>query len=152
MANRKPKVGELVRFLGYLLTITELLKLDDGRELASAEDLAEHETREAARKEFRELREKMAGHKGDWPDEVNAKVEELRQASAAGVVRMKIRVDHLSWWPEREIWVADGANAPDRMGRVLSDAEVKRWTQITGADKPPRDQRAALELLEKVEG
>jgi len=152
MANRKPKVGELVRFLGYLLTITQLIKLDDGRELARAEDLAEDEARKAARKEFAKLREKMATHKGDWPDEVNAKVEELRQASAAGVVRMKIRVDHLSWWPEREIWVADGANAPDRMGRVLSDGEVKRWMQVTGADKPPRDQRAALELLEKMEG
>lgn len=151
MGYTKPKVGQALCFYGHTLAITELVDLEDGRELVRAEDLALHEEREAARREFRELRERMALHKGDWPDDVEARVAELREASAQGVMRVKIRADHLSWWDEREMWVADGANAPDRMGRLLSDAEIKRWQKITGAKKKPRDQRAARVLIDRVE-
>lgn len=153
MAPKKPKVGDPVLWYGQDLQITELTTSDRGHELAVVEDVRKRDARAAAAAEFRALREEMSTHKGDWPAEVEARIEELRAAAAEGLFIVRIRRDLMHWWDEAGAWVADGGTENTEVtGRIMSDDQIERWQKLTGSKKRPTDQRAAYSLLVKMEG
>lgn len=68
------------------------------------------------------------------------RIRELSAVAGQGLARFKLRVDLLSWWDARGVWVSDG--------RILSDAQHEAFAG-KGRKVPADRQRAALDLLEK---
>ncbi len=142
MAKTKPKVGDPVLFYGHSLQVVDIIDRD-GVKLAEVVDVEGRKIREAAAEEIRGLREEQAGLTRDEEPrhrEIAARVGELDQEARQAVVHAKLRVDLLTWWPERDVWVSEG--------RILSDEQLERFEKLAGRKPLPTAHREVLTLLE----
>lgn len=159
-ATRTPQVGDRALVHGRLL---EIGSIDEEKNLANIWDPSAHAMKGTLIEEFKALRaEQQAmsipeGGKALAPEdlvrhaeihaEITRKSEELTRAS----FKIGLRMDLLTWWEAKSVWVSDG--------RLLSDAQLAAYAKATGvqlgkdgswpgATKPVgAGQRAALSYL-----
>lgn len=138
MATKKLKVGDPVLWYGMNLNVVEVR--DGDVPVVEVADTAGVEARETARREIASLREQQSSAKGRDHDEIAEKIRELDATASAATVRARLRVDLLSWWDERKVWVSEG--------RILTDDQIERFRSLTGTRPLPNKQREAFSLLE----
>lgn len=144
--ERKIAKGDPVLWYGHSLACIGV-ETKDGVTVAELIDQGGVERRDAIKAEFTELREKQAGMGKDQDREhaeIAARIRELDQQHRSAIVHVKLRVDLLSYWEQKAVWVSDG--------RILTDEQQAKFKEITGAKVKPEGQRAALLMLESVEG
>lgn len=145
MAQKKLKVGDPVLWYGLLLTVVSIEKRDDV-ELAHVASPEGQSVKDRIMPEIRELRATQVGTSnndalsGDAHKVLDDRIRELAAELKKHIVQAKLRVELLSWWPEREVWVSDG--------RILTDGQIDKFKRITGKAPVPSAQREALTLLE----
>ncbi len=146
MAKKKQKiaVGEQVMAYGIVHTVTAIddktITEKDGTErkvqVVTCEDTAGLADRQAAREEFCEKRDALEAERGDLSqNEIARRIDELKEVDKrcmAMLGRLGLRADLLGWWPEREIWAADG--------RLLNEAQKDKWCEVMGMGYGNRPQ------------
>lgn len=140
--TRQLKVGDPVLWYGFNLNVVEINEVD-GKLLADVQSVEGNNKKAEAREQIRALREqqmplKAADEKqhAELADQIRKLDEEVRQAH----VSARIRVNLLSYWPEREVWVSDG--------RIMTDAQIQQFVDRVGARPKPHAQRQALNFIE----
>ncbi len=153
---RKAKVGDSVLFYGKTLQITEL-PVKNGVALAQVADPAIVEERKTLRAKVKKLRavqaeETVKAKKLDpvqprntalW-NKARKQIEAISAGFAGKYYHFRLRLDLLSFWKERGVWVSDG--------RILSDDQLDRFEELMGHRPMPGKGRTALLFLEAQEG
>ena len=147
--TKQIKVGDPVLFYGRTLYVTELFERG-GHRLARVHDREGLKAREEARAALQEFRAEQATldtspkgpgeAKARW-HEIRERIEKIDEVARQWLVQHSIRVDLLSFWEEKGVWVSDG--------RILSGEQLEYLQKKLGMRKPTaKAQRQALLFLE----
>lgn len=143
MAERKLKIGDPVLFYGKSLTVDRIEEVGDNHMLrAQVGDVEARDRRDAAIARIRELRAEQVHLSGEAHAEIAAEIDALDAVAREALFWVGIRVDLLSWWDERSVWVSEG--------RILSDDQAAVLKKVFGQRVQPDAQRDALGMVETI--
>jgi hypothetical protein len=155
MASNELKVGDPVRFAGQMLTVAGFLEGEQGHQLVECAPAKALKRRAEARGRIVKLRQDVdkLGSKlraeditpaqyQEQHDKIAATIKELDKDAAHMHIRVRLRVDLLTQWPEFDFWTSEG--------RALSSGEIIRSIEAYGITKPrPLEQRSVYSRLQR---
>jgi hypothetical protein len=141
--TRQLKVGDPVLWYGFELNVVDIIDAGEGRRVADVQSLEGNRVKAEAIQQLKALREQQAPLKAAdeaQHAELAAQINELTEKARQAHVSARIRVDLLSYWPEREVWVSDG--------RIMTDEQIAEFVRRIGVRPKPSAQREALNFIE----